>query len=117
MVARSPGVDREGVDAMPHQRVERIIDEAVPGYAWKAFEPDADDPDAEVAAFARPGVPGVQMDVVLHREAFGMQGRVEGGFDVGRADCHFSFACRAAGPSAVAGGSEGSGKGFKWRLK
>jgi len=56
---RSAGVDRQGVDAARHQRVQGIIYEAMPGHPRQAGKAGAGDGDAEMASFTRAGVTGI----------------------------------------------------------
>ena len=117
-VARSPGVDRKGVDAATSdQRVQAIINEAVPGHPREALEAIADDPDREVTAFERSRMPGVAVAVVLDRQAGRLQARRQGPFEVDGANAHLSLAGGDAGPSRPDEGSIGSGTGFRWRLR
>ena len=117
-VARNPGVDRKGVDAATSdQRVEAIINEAVPGHPGEAIEAFADDPHGEVAALPGPGVTDVEMAVVLDREAGRLQTGRQCAFEVGRADAHLSLPGGAAGPRRPGDVSIGSATGFRWRLR
>ena len=117
-VARSPGVDRKGVDAATSdQRVEAIINEAVSGHSGEAFESIADDPHREVAAFLRPGVADVQVAVVLDSQADRLQSRRQRLFEIGRGDAHLSLVGGAAGPRRPDEVSIGSATGFRWRLR
>ncbi len=110
-VARSPGIDREGVDTAGHQRIERIINEAMPGYATKALEAAADEENAEMPALAGTGMAGMQVAVVRHFEALGLQRSRECGLDFDGADAHFSVTDSGARSSRV--GSFGAGSGFR----
>ena len=59
-----------------------IIHEAMPRHARQAGEALARDAHAEVPAFARAGVAGVQVAVVLHLERGRLQRSAQRGFDV-----------------------------------
>ena len=117
-VARSPGVDRKGVDAATSdQRVEAIINEPMAGHPREAIEAVADDPDGEMTALERAGVPGVAVAVVLDRQAGRLQAGCQCALQIGCADAHLSLAGGDAGPSRPAPVSIGSGSGFKCRLR
>ena len=103
--------------ATSDQRVEAIINEAMPGHPREAIEAIADDPHREMAALARAGVAGVQVAVVLDREAGRLQTGCERPFEIGRADAHLSLAGGAAGPRRPDDVSIGSAIGFRWRLR
>ena len=117
-VARSPGVDRKGVDAATSdQRVEAIINEPMAGHSGEAIEAIADDPDREMTAFESAGVPGVAVAVVLDRQAGRLQAGRQCAFQIGCADAHLSLARGDAGPRWPDTVSIGSGSGFRWRLR
>lgn len=119
-VTRGPGVDREGVDATSHQRLERIINEAMPGDAGQAFEAPAHHDDAEVPAFARAGMAGVQVAVVLNLEAFRLQDCGQRCLDLACGDAHGRpryFSGAGCGAGVRGGASVDAGNGFRCRLR
>ena len=73
-LARCACVDREGVNALGDQTVQRIIYEPMPRHAGRSGEAPADNHDAEMAAFAATGVPDVLVAVVMHFEHFRLEG-------------------------------------------
>ena len=73
---------------MRHQGPEGIIYEAMAGDAAEVFEARAGDLDAEMAAIPSAGVAGVQVAVVLHRERFRSEGKLQRRFDLGGRDGH-----------------------------
>ena len=72
-LSRRMGLDGQGMDAARDQRVKCIINEAMPGHTRQALETQADDAYREVPAFARAGMAGMQVAVILHLEQIGLQ--------------------------------------------
>ena len=87
-LVRGARVDREGMDAAWHQRVQSIIYEAMPGDAAEAFEAGAGDAHAEMPTLSGTGVAGVQVAVVLDLELSRRQRLSKGDLDVSGADAH-----------------------------
>lgn len=79
---RRPRLNRQGVDIGVHHRAHRRVHGAVSRQRKHSGEAIADDLDIEMtAAIAGAGVAGVALAVVDHFQAFGREGRLQGGAD------------------------------------
>ncbi len=86
--ARRASVDGESMNALRHERTEAIIYEAVSGHARQAAKTLTHQPYVKVTAFARAGVPGVQVTVVADFEVRRLQGSAQHRFDGARGQGH-----------------------------
>jgi len=71
--ARGPGDQREGVNTLPRQRAEGIINEPMAGQARQPGEAGAVDLHAEMPAFAGSRMAGMLVAVVVDHQVIGSQ--------------------------------------------